>query len=147
MMLENQYQRQSEMRANDSPSIPNGNPTRGTTSPKTFQLNYNKSSMPTSQIMPILSPSPSTTRNLGCPNVATNRENSQTSSTGSNKFTFKSLSRPQVSRPMVTGAVTPSTSSHLRPSLEAEVEPPAQSQHLVASLLSDLDSSDIWADF
>ena len=146
MMLENQYQRQSEMRANDSASIPNSNPTRQTAGPRAFQLNYNKSSMPASPIMPILSPS--TTRNMVGPNVATNRENSHTS-TGSNKFTFKSLSRPQVSQPEFrpTGFVTSSTSSHLCPSLEAEVEPPAQSQHLVASLLSDLDSSDIWADF
>ena len=55
--------------------------------------------------------------------------------------------RDMVSHPEVKsiGVVTSSASAHQCPSLE--VKPPAQSQHLVASLLDDLDSSDIWADF
>ena len=55
--------------------------------------------------------------------------------------------RDMVSHPEVKsiGVVTSSASAHQCPSLE--VGPLAQSQHLVASLLDDLDSSDIWADF
>ena len=143
MKLENQYQRQSEMKTNDSASIPDGHSTRETNGPKTFQLNYNKSSVSGSPVMPVLSPS--MTRNVaGAPNVSINRgNNGLNTSTGSNKFTFKSLSRSQVSRPEVRS----SDKGSQGPSPEAELEPPAESQHLVASLLSDLDSSDIWADF
>ena len=149
MKFENQYRRQSEMITSDSAFIPDGHSTRETTGSKTFQLNYNKSSVSASPVIPVLSPS--TTRNVaGSPNVGISRgNNGLNTSTGSNKFTFKSLSRPQLSRQEVRSSdnVTASTSSHQGPSPEAELEPPAQSQHLVASLLSDLDSSDIWADF
>ena len=158
--LENQYQRQSEKKTNDSASIPDGHSSREATGPKTFQVNYNKSSVSASPVMPVLSPS--MTRNVAGPsnvglidsqisvptNVGLNRgNNGLNTSSGSNKFTFKSLSRPQVSRPEARSSdnVTAPTSSHQGPS--PELDPPAQSQHLVASLLSDLDSSDIWADF
>ena len=145
MKLENQYQRQIELKTNDPASIPDGHSTREATGPKTFQLNYSKSSVSASPVMPVLS----MTKNVAGPsNVGLNRgNNGLDTSSGSNKFTFKSLSRPQVSRPEARSSdnVTALTSSHQGPS--PELDPPAQSQHLVASLLSDLDSSDIWADF
>ena len=67
-------------------------------------------------------------------------------SSGRSKFTFKSTAatpRPSAalpSVPMLPGSQAPESQAAL-------LQTPAESQHLVASLLSDLDSSDIWADF
>ena len=67
-------------------------------------------------------------------------------SSGRSKFTFKSTAatpRPSAalpSVPMLLGSQAPESQAAL-------LQTPAESQHLVASLLSDLDSSDIWADF
>ena len=63
----------------------------------------------------------------------------QTGNSGRSKFTFKSTAAPlRVS--MLPGSPAPESQAALQ-------QTPAESQHLVASLLSDLDSSDIWADF
>ena len=70
----------------------------------------------------------------------------QTGNSGRSKFTFKSTAappRPSAAPPrvsMLPGSPAPESQAALQ-------QTPAESQHLVASLLSDLDSSDIWADF
>ena len=146
MKFETEFQRQSEMKMNVAANIPDGHQSRETGS-KNLHLTYTKPSIPASPVMPVLSPS--TIRNVAGPSYvdATRKNNGLNTTSSSSKFTFKSSPRPQVSHPEVksVGVVTSSASAHQCPSLE--VGPPAQSQHLVASLLDDLDSSDIWADF
>ena len=146
MKFETEFQRQSEMKMNDAANKSDGHPTRETGS-KNFHLTYTKPSIPASPAMPLLSPS--TIRNVAGPSNfdAPRRNNGLNSSSGISKFTFKSSPRPQVSHPEVKAASVVTSSASAPQSPIPEAKTPAQSQHLVASLLDDLDSSDIWADF
>ena len=76
--------------------------------------------------------------------ITTSKVVNNPKSASSSKFTFKPMSK-QI-RPESVTSHAPSLSgmpSNTQPSQLT----PAQSQQLVSSLLSDLDSSDIWADF
>ena len=76
--------------------------------------------------------------------ITTSRVVNNPKSASSSKFTFKPMSK-QI-RPESVTSHAPSLSG-----MPSQPQPsqltPAQSQQLVSSLLSDLDSSDIWADF
>ena len=122
--LENEFQRQSENKGKVAVPVPKGQ-----------ILNCHMSSVcPPPPVMPEITA-------LRPPTFDSNRRSNNSNSTSNSKFTFKSSSRPSASNADAKSA-SASSCSH-DPILEAEV----QSQHLVASLLSDLDSSDIWEDF
>ena len=70
----------------------------------------------------------------------TSGSNSSSQSAGRSKFTFKSTAAPPPRVSTLPGSPAPESQAALQ-------QTPAESQHLVASLLSDLDSTDIWADF